>query len=302
VIVTDQRQCCVIQALNFPWALRGWTERDEIMLSKTVDSRARQSAVGKSKMTAPLLKTKLYIPPVRPERVPRPRLIEQLDAGLWPGSVRENGLLQDRSARKLILIARFFTYLIAAIETVQADVGANAQSLFQSPHLPPLKTALTVLINDLATIPANLVLALGDYHVITQSAIHDALAFLVEHAPPQVRLVIASRADPPLPLARLRTRNQLTELRAADLRFTRDESLTFLNGVMALGLSTENVAALEARTEGWIAGLQLAALCLCGAEQTWETFTLRYGRTREKFPPVQFSRRSRARTVAVRPP
>jgi LuxR family maltose regulon positive regulatory protein len=276
------------------------------MLSKTVDSRARQNAVGKSEMTAPLLKTKLYIPPVRPELVPRPRLIERLNAGLWPSGLGEDDLLQDRFACKLTLVSapagfgktaliaewlqhlrggsdqgkvsfawlsldeddndpvRFFTYLIAAIETVQADVGANAKSLFQSPHSPPLKTALTVLINDLATIPANVVLALDDYHVITQPAIHDALAFLVEHAPPQVRLVIASRADPPLPLARLRTRGQLTELRAADLRFTRDESLTFLNGVMALGLSAENVAALEARTEGWIAGLQLAALSMRG--------------------------------------
>jgi LuxR family maltose regulon positive regulatory protein len=262
-------------------------------------------------MTAPLLKTKLYIPPVRPELVPRPRLIEQLNAGLWTGGLGEGGLLQDYFARKLTLISapagfgktalitewlrhlrvetgqgkaievapsfawlsldeddndpvRFFTYLIAAVETIQADVGAKAQTLYQSPPSPPLKTVLTVLINDLLAIPDDFVLVLDDYHVINQSTIHEALAFLVDHLPPQMHLVIASRTDPPLPLARLRTRSQLTELRAADLRFTLDESITFLNKVMALGLSTEDVAVLGARTEGWIAGLQLAALSMRG--------------------------------------
>ena len=123
---------------------------------------------------------------------------------------------------------------------------------------------MTALLNELATIPGEIVLVLDDYHVLDAKPVDDALAFLVEHLPPQVHLVIATREDPALPLARLRARGQLTELRAADLRFTPSEAAEFLDQVMNLDLSAEEVAALEARTEGWIAGLQLAAISLQG--------------------------------------
>jgi LuxR family maltose regulon positive regulatory protein len=231
----------------------------------------------------PLLKTKLYIPPVRPELVPRPRLIERLNAGLHhkltlisaPAGSGKTTLvaewlhsLKARASAWLSLAAddndpaRFFTYLIAALETVQADVGADARALLQSPQHPPLKAVLTMLLNSIAAMPTDFVLVLDDYHAVEQQPIHDALTFLLDHLPPQMHLVIASRVDPPLHLARLRTRSQLSELRTADLRFTPDEAAAFLNQAMGLNLSPGDVAALEARTEGWIAGLQLAALSM----------------------------------------
>jgi len=160
--------------------------------------------------------------------------------------------------------ARFFTYLTGALETVNVHVSFDARALSQSSQSPSQSSALTALVNSLAAHPADLLLVLDDYHVIEQRSIHDALLFLVDHLPPHAHLVIVSRTDPPWSLARLRTRGQLTELRAADLRFTPDEAAVFFNDAMGLNLSTEDVAALEARTEGWIAGLQLAALSMRG--------------------------------------
>ncbi len=130
----------------------------------------------------------------------------------------------------------------------------------------PSNRLLTILLNEIAAIPDNFVLVLDDYHVIDAKPVDDALTFLLEHLPPQMHLVIATREDPPLPLARLRARGQLTELRAADLRFTPAEAAEFLNQVMGLNLSAEDIAALETRTEGWIAGLQLAAISMQGHE------------------------------------
>jgi LuxR family transcriptional regulator, maltose regulon positive regulatory protein len=135
-----------------------------------------------------------------------------------------------------------------------------------SPHPPPTEAVLTVLINEIAAVPDDFVLVLDDYHVIDAEAVDDALAFLLEHLPPQVHLVIATREDPRLPLARLRARGQLTELRAADLRFTSSEAAEFLKRVMGLDLSAGEIAAVESHTEGWIAGLQLAALSMRGRE------------------------------------
>ena len=143
-------------------------------------------------------------------------------------------------------------------------------TLLQSPQPPPTETILTALLNDIATIPNipdNFVLVLDDYHVIDAKAVDQALTFLLEHLPPQMHLVIATREDPQLPLARFRARDQLTELRATDLRFTPAEAAGFLNQVMGLDLSAEDIAALETRTEGWIAGLQLAALSLQGHQR-----------------------------------
>ena len=137
-------------------------------------------------------------------------------------------------------------------------------AVLQSPQPPPTESILTALLNEITTIPDNFILVLDDYHVIDAKPVDDALTFLLEHLPPQMHLVIATREDPHLPLARLRARGQLTELRAADLRFTPAEAAEFLNQVMGLNLSAEDIAALETRTEGWIAGLQLAALSMQG--------------------------------------
>jgi LuxR family maltose regulon positive regulatory protein len=162
--------------------------------------------------------------------------------------------------------ARFLSYVIAALQTVQAAIGVSAQSLLSAPQPPPPKTILTLLLNELGTLTTPLILVLDDYHVLLTPAIHEALAFFVDHLPPLFHLIITSRIDPPLPLARWRVRNQLTEIRAADLRFRPEEAATFLNERMGLRLTTTEIAALEARTEGWIAGLQLAALSMQGRE------------------------------------
>jgi len=235
-------------------------------------------------MAAPLLTTKLYIPPVRPGLVSRPRLIERLNAGLHrkltlvsaPAGFGKTTLLSEWARGSEWPVAwvsldkgdsdpaRFWAYFVAALQTVQADVGEAALAAFQSPQPPLIESLLATLINQIATIPDPLVLVLDDYHVIEAQPIHSALAFLLDHLPPQMHLVIATRADPPLPLSRLRGRGAMIEIRADDLRFTPDEAATFLNQVMGLGLSADDVAALESRTEGWIVGLQLAALSMQG--------------------------------------
>jgi LuxR family maltose regulon positive regulatory protein len=236
-------------------------------------------------MAALLLKTKLHIPAVRPELVSRPRLIECLNAGLEhkltlisaPAGSGKTTLLsewiQDRLTPPLHVAwvsldegdndpARFWTYFIAALQAAQAELGKAALLMLQSSQPPPIEAILTTLINEIIESPGAFVLVLDDYHVIEAQPIHNALTFFLDHLPQSVHLVIAGRADPPLPLARLRGRSQLTELREADLRFTPDEAAAFLNQVMGLRLATEDVAALAARTEGWITGLQMAALSM----------------------------------------
>ena len=136
--------------------------------------------------------------------------------------------------------------------------------VLQSPQPPPIESILIALLNEITTIPDHFVLVLDDYHVLDSKPVDEALTFLLEHLPPRMHLVITTREDPHLPLARLRARGQLTELRAADLRFTPAEASEFLNQVMGLNLSAEDITALETRTEGWIAGLQLAALSMQG--------------------------------------
>ena len=160
---------------------------------------------------------------------------------------------------------RFLTYLVAALQTIVANIGEGVLGALQSPQPPPIESILTALINEITTIPDNFIFVLDDYHIIDSKPVDNALAFLLEHLPPQMHLVITTREDPDLPLARLRARGQLTELRAADLRFTPAEAAEFLNQAMSLQLSAEDIAALEARTEGWITGLQLAALALQGS-------------------------------------
>jgi len=236
----------------------------------------------------PILATKLYIPPLRPNVVIRPRLIERLNEGLQrkltliaaPAGFGKTTLVSawvagcDRQVAWLSLDkgdsdpTLFLTYLVAALQTIAPTIGEGMLGALQSPQPPPAASILTALLNEITTIQDNFVLVLDDYHVIDAKPIDHALTFLLEHLPPQMHLVIATREDPPLPLARLRVGGYLTELRAVDLRFTPSEAAAFLNQVMGLPLSAEDIAALERRTEGWIAGLQLAAISMQGHKDT----------------------------------
>jgi LuxR family maltose regulon positive regulatory protein len=245
-----------------------------------------------------LLLTKLYIPPLRPNLVPRQRLIERLNQGLHfghkltlisaPAGFGKTTLVSEwlagcnRQAAWLSLDegdnepTRFLTYFVAALQTLvlseiegtTADIGERVLGMLQSPQSPPTELVLTTLLNEIASIPDIFILVLDDYHVIDAQPVDDALIFMLEHLPPQIHLVIATREDPRLHLARLRVRSQLTEMRVADLRFTLSEAAGFLNQVMGLTLSAEEIAALERRTEGWIAGLQMAALSMQGRADT----------------------------------
>jgi LuxR family transcriptional regulator, maltose regulon positive regulatory protein len=159
---------------------------------------------------------------------------------------------------------RFLTYVVASLRTLAPQMGDGVLAMLHSPQPPPPQSILTALLNDITTLPDPCVLVLDDYHVIDAPAVDQALTFLLDHLPPSMRLVIATREDPPLPLARLRAGDQLTELRVTDLRFTQSEAAGFLNHAMGLKLSADDIATLESRTEGWIAGLQLAALSLQG--------------------------------------
>ncbi len=163
---------------------------------------------------------------------------------------------------------RFLAYLAAALQTIAPQLGAAVSPLLQSPQPPPAEVILIALLNQLTTTADELLLVLDDYHLIDAKAVDQALAFLIEHLPPQLHLIIATREDPQFPLARLRARGQLSELRAAELRFTAVEAAEFLNRGMGLNLSAQDIAALEKRTEGWIAGLQLAALSMQGQRVT----------------------------------
>ena len=235
-------------------------------------------------MATPILATKLHLPPPRAKVVIRSRLIERLNEGLprkmtlisAPAGFGKTTLVSEwlaaceRPAAWLSLDegdndpSRFLTYLVAALQTITPHLGKGVLAVLQSPQPPPTEAILTTLLNEITTVPHNFVLVLDDYHVIDAQPIDLALTFLLEHLPSQIHLVIATREDPQLSLARLRARNHLTELRAADLRFTPSEAAAFLNQVMDLNLSAEDIAALETRTEGWIAGLQLAAISMRG--------------------------------------
>lgn len=234
-----------------------------------------------------VLQTKLYIPPTRVANlVPRARLIERLNEGLRrkpsvalisaPAGFGKTTLVSDWLNQNKVPTAWlsldegdndptcFLTYLVAALQAIAPTIGPGVLAMLDSPQPPPIEAMLTVLVNEITTLPDHFTLILDDYHVIEAQAVDKALTFLLEHLPPQLYLVITTREDPPLPLARLRVRDQLIELRAADLRFRPDEAATFLNEVMDLRLSAEEVTSLENRTEGWIAGLQLAALSMRG--------------------------------------
>jgi LuxR family maltose regulon positive regulatory protein len=238
-----------------------------------------------------LLTSRLSIPLARPQLVPRPRLLKQLDEGLahkctlvcapagsgkttllaaWARSSSQQGIpvawlsLEDSDNDP----RRFWSYFVAALQTIQTDIGSEILSLLHSSQPPPYDTLLVMLMNALAAIPQTIALVLNDYHVIDTPALHHALTVLLDHLPAHVHLFIAGRSDPPLPLARLRARNELLELRAEELRFTEEEAADFLRQTMDLALPDQVIAALESRTEGWVAGLQLMALSLKGHEDT----------------------------------
>ena len=251
-----------------------------------------------------LLRTKLFVPPVRPNLVPRPQLLERLNQGLHlghkltlisaPAGFGKTTLVSEwvtgleRPAAWLSLdeddndIGRFLAYLVAALQTLVLgrveglvlsgvegnvpNIGEGISAVLQSPQPPPTKSIVTLLLNDITALQDNFLLVLDDYHLVDDPEVNDALTYLLEHQPPQMHLVIATRVDPQLSLSRLRARSQLSELRAADLRFSLVEAAEFLNQTMGLDFSTEDVAALEARTEGWIAGLQLAAISMRGRD------------------------------------
>lgn len=237
-------------------------------------------------MSPPILATKLHIPALRPKAVPRPRLIERLNEGLHhkltlisaPAGFGKTTLLSEWIAGSKQPAAwlsldegdsdptRFLAYLVAALRTVGGNIGEGVSAVLETPQSPPTESILTALLNEITAIPEAFIIVLDDYHLVDAKPVEDALAFLLEHLPPRMHLVIATREDPRLPLARLRARGQMTELRAADLRFTPAETTEFLNRVMGLGLAAEDIAALETRTEGWIAGLQLAAISMRGLD------------------------------------
>jgi LuxR family maltose regulon positive regulatory protein len=238
-----------------------------------------------------LLATKLYLPAVRPNLVPRPRLIERLNDGLHlgcklilisaPAGFGKTTLLvewlEGRERAKASSSvgwlsldeddndpARFLAYLTAALRRTEATVDLDNLAGPALPQSVRLREAMAPLINEMAALSQTILLVLDDYHLIEHEAIHDAMSFLLDHLPPNLHLIIAGRTDPPLPLPRLRVQGQITELRQSDLRFRSEEAAAFLSKTMGLALSDEGVIQLERRTEGWIAGLQLAALSMQG--------------------------------------
>ncbi len=250
-------------------------------------------------MPETLLRTKLFAPSLRPNLVPRERLIKQLDQGLQPGHkltlisapagfgkttlaaafVRNSQTTLGRPHSLDFKFAwlsldehdndltRFLTYFVAALQTAQPGVGETAVSLLISPQPPPTEAVMTSLLNEIAETDAGYhVLVLDDYHLITNNAVHQAITYILVNMPPSLHLVIITRVDPPLPLPRWRARGQMSEIRQVDLRFTAEEAATFLNEVMGLSLTARHVELLEARTEGWIAGLQMAALKIRGRD------------------------------------
>jgi LuxR family maltose regulon positive regulatory protein len=241
-------------------------------------------------MVVPILATKLHIPLARSKVVPRLRLVERLNAGLHqgqgfgrkltlvcaPAGFGKTSLITEwlaacqYPAAWLSLdngdkeLRHFLAYMIAALQSLGKEIGADAVSMLQSPQMPSTELLLTSLLNEVTVASRDFILVLDDYHTLESKSIDQAVSFLLEHLPQHMHVVITTREDPSLPLARLRARSQLTELRDSDLRFTSAEAADFLNRVMDLDLSADQLALLESRTEGWIAGLQLAALSMQG--------------------------------------
>ena len=241
-------------------------------------------------MTEILLHTKLGVPPKRSVAVTRSRLMEQANEGLLHKSIflRKLTLVSAPAGYgKTMMVSewvqglgyrvawlsldeadndpnRFMAYFIAAIQSVHPGFGQSIQAMVQTPQPPPMEVYLTIMLNEIAALPSLMTLVLDDYHAIASLVIHRQISFLLEHLPTRMHLVLITREDPLIPISRLRASNQVLEIRQVDLRFTADEIAYFMSRVMQLDLSENDILALERRTEGWIAGLQLAALSLHG--------------------------------------
>lgn len=237
-------------------------------------------------MSMPLLTTKLYTPPPRPDLVPRSRLIERLDAGLGanskltlvsaPAGYGKTTLIStwiQESARPAAWLSldekdndwvRFLTYTVAALGLIEEGLGLEVQEALQTSQSPQMDILLTLLVNEISACGCEFILVLDDIHRITEHATWEVIGFLLNHHPPGMHLVLIGRVDPIVSLSRLRAGGQLTEIRSKELRFTKAETTTFLNELMSLDLSPQAINTLESRTEGWIAGLQLVALSLQG--------------------------------------
>lgn len=239
-------------------------------------------------LPTPLLATKLYIPPPKSKAVFRSRLIKRLNESFYrkltlisaPAGFGKTTLISEWISSGQWPVAwlsldkedndpyRFLAYLSTALQTIEKDFGEGVLRMLKSPQLLPIESILTILINEITNIPDDFTLVLDDYHVLNAPQINHALTFLLKHLPEKMHLIIATRRVPNLPLARLRVGDQLTELGVTDLRFTFSETTGFLNQVMGLNLSSEEISELETRTEGWVAGLQLAALSMQGNRDT----------------------------------
>jgi LuxR family transcriptional regulator, maltose regulon positive regulatory protein len=245
----------------------------------------RESRVGAATVPQTLVTTKLRAPRTRPNLVERPRLHKALDGGeerkltlvSAPAGFGKTTLLvewlmeRSRNERSVVWVsldesdndpARFLSYLVGTLQNVEEGIGEGVLASLRSPELPPIETVVGALINELAGAEREVTVVLDDYHLINTRLVHEVVSFFLEHLPENVSLVISTRTDPPLSLSKLRARDQVTEIRAADLRFTTDEAAAFLKDVMGLSLSTEDIAALEEITEGWVVALQLAALSM----------------------------------------
>ncbi len=235
-------------------------------------------------MHRPILKTKLHIPPSRTNLVVRPQLIQRLNQGLHrkmtlisaPAGFGKTTLVSRWATQCQLPVVwisldrrdndpiSFLIYFITTIKTIEADFGEAILSALQTPQPPSTESILTTILNEIAELTDSFILVLDDYHSIDDENVDSVLTFILENIPKQLHLVIVTREDPKLPLARLRSRDNLTELRTADLRFTLSETSRFLNQVMALIVSDEDIITLNDRTEGWVAGLQLAAISMQG--------------------------------------
>ena len=233
----------------------------------------------------PLLMTKLFVPRAQTDAVIRPRVINQLEAGLRrrltlisaPAGFGKTTLVSNwrhLEPQEGVAVAwlsldeydndagRFLTYLIEALHRASPDIGANARALMQSAPGVQMDLIMTGLINDIGALPGQFVLVLDDYHLINNQQIHSAMEYLIEHMPPQLHVILICRADPPLPLAKWRARGEMVDIRATDLRFTIDETENFLQSSLSQSIDHEDIVVLEQRTEGWVAGLQLAAISM----------------------------------------
>jgi LuxR family maltose regulon positive regulatory protein len=261
------------------------------------DTETEQGAVPRSASSELIIvETKLARPPVRVEHVTRGNLLVRLDEGgtrkltlltAPPGFGKTTLLTEWASADEGHAVAwlslddddndpaRFFAYVVAALRTVEPEIGARALAAHATPGTGLVDVVLPLFLNELAALDKALVLVLDDYHLITNADIHEGLAYLVERLPDSLHVVIATREDPPLPLGRLRARGELVELRARELRFSDEEATTLLNGVLELDLTSQDLERLQARTEGWPAALYLAALSLrdaAGASELIDAF------------------------------